>query len=106
MEWHQISGAKAIIETDLDEVPVTPSEGTHFFQNITSFGIGYFNVNRREGGGFVDYRMARLTVGRSEETPISGTCELDQPLGSLGRRPITEGAGPAARSLRVRLLAH
>jgi hypothetical protein len=55
VEWRQISGARAIIETDLEEVPVQPSEGTHFFQNLTSFGIGYFTVHRREGGGFVDY---------------------------------------------------
>ncbi len=34
---------------------MTPSEGTHFFQNLTSFGIGYFNVHRGEGGGCVDH---------------------------------------------------
>jgi DNA-binding NarL/FixJ family response regulator len=55
VEWRQIAGARAIIETDLDELPVTPSEGTHFFQNLTSFGIGYFTVHRRASGGWVDY---------------------------------------------------
>ncbi len=55
VQWHEINAAHAIIETDLVEVPVPPSEGTHFFQNITSLGIGYFTVHSREGGGFVDY---------------------------------------------------
>jgi hypothetical protein len=54
-EWRQISGARAIVETELDELSVEPSDGTHFFQNLTSFGIGYFTVNRRTGGGWVDY---------------------------------------------------
>jgi CheY-like chemotaxis protein len=55
VEWRQIAGTRAIVETDLDEVPVVPSEGTHFFQNLTSFGIGYFTVHRRSGGGWIDY---------------------------------------------------
>jgi DNA-binding NarL/FixJ family response regulator len=54
VEWRQINGASAIVETDLDEVPVQPSEGTHFFQNLTSFGMGYFTIHRAEGGGWID----------------------------------------------------
>ena len=53
--WHQISGARAIIETGLDEVAVTPSEGTHFFQNLTSFGIGYFTVHAGDGWSRIDH---------------------------------------------------
>lgn len=54
VEWHQISAARAIVETDLGDVPVTPSEGTHFFQNLTSFGIGYFTVYGGDPGGHLD----------------------------------------------------
>ena len=43
------------METELADVPVTPSEGTHFFQNITSFGIGYLTVHARSGHGRVDF---------------------------------------------------
>jgi hypothetical protein len=68
VEWHQISAARAIIETDLGDVPVTPSEGTHFFQNLTSFGIGYFNIHQGERGGRVDFdwlaRLPALAEGR------------------------------------------
>lgn len=45
VRWDQIAGAQVIVETDLPDFRVTPSEGTHFFQNLTSFQIGYFTVN-------------------------------------------------------------
>jgi hypothetical protein len=81
VEWRQISGARAIIETDLDEVPVQPSEGTHFFQNLTSFGLGYFTVHRRERGGFVDYRWLEQQPPTSEgsflrHVRLEGTLDL------------------------------
>lgn len=44
--WSQISRVQAIIETDISGVSVQPSQGTHFFHNITSLGIPYFTVNR------------------------------------------------------------
>ncbi len=57
VSWAQISKVQAIIETDIKGVPVQPSQGTHFFHNITSFGIPYFTVHRRqtEAGGSIDY---------------------------------------------------
>ena len=45
VRWDQIAGARVIVETDLPDFKVTPSEGTHFFQNLTSFQVGYFTVN-------------------------------------------------------------
>lgn len=48
--WEQIAGARVIIESDFKEFSVTPSQGTHFFQNITSFMIGYFTVNSEKSG--------------------------------------------------------
>jgi CheY-like chemotaxis protein len=43
--WSQISQVRCIVEAELADIKVTPSQGTHFFQNITSFGIGYFTVH-------------------------------------------------------------
>jgi hypothetical protein len=43
--WDQISGARVMIETGFKDLKVTPSQGTHFFQNLISFRIGYFTVN-------------------------------------------------------------
>jgi CheY-like chemotaxis protein len=53
--WNQISGARAIIETAFKEMPVTPSQGSHFFQNITSFMVGYFSVNTHANQGYMDW---------------------------------------------------
>jgi CheY-like chemotaxis protein len=53
--WDQISGARVIVETGIKGFKVVPSQGTHFFQNITSFMIGYFTVNSYFKGGFVDW---------------------------------------------------
>jgi CheY-like chemotaxis protein len=54
VRWEHISGAKAIVESGFKEISVTPSQGSHFFHNITSFQIGYFTVNK-ETGGFIDW---------------------------------------------------
>jgi hypothetical protein len=51
--WDQISGARVIVEAGLKDISVTPSQGTHFFQNLTSFNVGYFTVN--PNAGFVDW---------------------------------------------------
>ena len=53
--WNQISGARVIVESGFSDLRVTPSQGTHFFQNLTSLNIGYFTVNPQAGEGFVDW---------------------------------------------------
>jgi hypothetical protein len=53
--WEQISGARVIVESGLTDIKVTPSQGSHFFQNLTSFKIGYFTMNPEEGEGFLDW---------------------------------------------------
>lgn len=45
VKWPNISAARVIVEAGLDNYRVDPSQGTHFFQNLTSFGVGYFTVN-------------------------------------------------------------
>jgi hypothetical protein len=55
VSWDQVSGARVIVEAGLRDLSVTPSQGTHFFQNLTSFGVGYFTVNPELGDGFVDW---------------------------------------------------
>jgi hypothetical protein len=53
--WDQISGASVIVESGFKDFNVTPSQGSHFFQNITSFRIGYFTVNAFMNMGFIDW---------------------------------------------------
>lgn len=45
VKWPHIAGARVIVESGLDNYRIDPSQGTHFFQNLTSFGVGYFTVN-------------------------------------------------------------
>ncbi len=53
--WDQISGASVIVESGFKDLTVTPSQGSHFFQNITSFRIGYFTVDSSFNNGFIDW---------------------------------------------------
>ncbi len=55
VKWEEIAGARAIIESTFKELSVTPSQGTHFFQNITSFQVGYFTINYKDENSFVDW---------------------------------------------------
>lgn len=55
VEWDQISGARAIVEAGFRDLRVLPSQGSHFFQNLTAFQVGYFTVNPDVGEGFVDW---------------------------------------------------
>ena len=43
--WSDISEAKVIVEASLEDFRIDPSQGTHFFQNLTSFNVGYINVD-------------------------------------------------------------
>jgi CheY-like chemotaxis protein len=54
--WDQIASARVIVESGFKDFKVTPSQGTHFFQNITSSRVGYFTVNPDADQGFVDWR--------------------------------------------------
>ncbi len=57
VKWPQISAARIIIESGLKNYRIDPSQGTHFFQNLTSFRVGYFTINPyiKEGYYDVDY---------------------------------------------------
>jgi CheY-like chemotaxis protein len=55
VEWDEISGARVIVEAGFRDFRVTPSQGSHFFQNLTAFQIGYFTANPDAGEGSVDW---------------------------------------------------
>ena len=77
--WEQIAGARAIVETSFKDMSVEPSQGSHFFQNITSFMIGYFTVNNFSGKGFVDWDwlLAQSPVDVKEFTRL---IRFDKPI--------------------------
>jgi hypothetical protein len=46
--WGQISGAKTIVEVPMADIHVDPSQGSHFFQNIVSFSVGYLTLEKSD----------------------------------------------------------
>ncbi|MDE5871612.1 MAG: phosphoenolpyruvate synthase, partial [Muribaculaceae bacterium] len=54
VRWPQIAGARVIVEYAMRGYRIEPSQGTHFFQNLTSFGVGYFTVDPAADNGFFD----------------------------------------------------
>jgi len=64
--WDQVSGAQVIVETGLRDVKVTPSQGSHFFQNLTSFNVGYFTVNPGIDGSELDWEWLDALPAVSE----------------------------------------
>ena len=55
--WPQISQAKVIVETSLDDFPLDASSGSHFFHNVTSMNVGYFSVQPELSKSYINYRM-------------------------------------------------
>ncbi len=68
VKWDQISGAKVIVEAGFKDMEVDPSQGSHFFHNITSFRISYFSVNSMTQDGFVDWEWLRSNPVVEEKT--------------------------------------
>jgi len=54
VKWPQISAARLIVESGLKNYRIDPSQGTHFFQNVTSFRVGYFTINPFYKEGYYD----------------------------------------------------
>lgn len=79
VKWPHISNARVIVECGLENYRVDPSQGTHFFQNLTSFGVGYFTINPFKGDGWFDeaYLNACPVV---EETEYLRHVHFDKPV--------------------------
>lgn len=54
VKWSHISNARVIVESGLSNYRIDPSQGTHFFQNLTSMGASYFTINPFQNDGFYD----------------------------------------------------
>ena len=57
VKWPHISASRVIVEAGLKNYHVDPSQGTHFFQNLTSFGVGYFTINTYTGDGVLQKEL-------------------------------------------------
>ena len=77
--WHQISGARAIIEVPAKDLPIEPSQGTHFFHNVTSAGIGYFSLGEQTDKEFVRWDLLDALPGEEIALGVRHV-RLAQPL--------------------------
>ncbi|MEG3047309.1 MAG: PEP/pyruvate-binding domain-containing protein [Mucinivorans sp.] len=79
VKWGQISESKVIAECGLENFRVDPSQGTHFFQNLTSFGVGYLTLNPFQGDGAFD--VSRLdSMEASFESDNFRVVHFEDPL--------------------------
>ena len=79
VKWPHISAARVIVEAGLTNYRVDPSQGTHFFQNLTSFGVGYFTINAFMNDGVYnqDFLNAQPAV---EETKFLRHVRFEKPM--------------------------
>ena len=79
VKWPHISAARVIVEVGLKNYRVDPSQGTHFFQNLTSFGVGYFTINTFTGDG-VFQKEVLDQMPAVEETQFVRHVRFEKPL--------------------------
>ncbi|MFZ0805325.1 MAG: histidine kinase, partial [Candidatus Sulfotelmatobacter sp.] len=79
VEWDEISGARTIVEAGFRDFRVTPSQGSHFFQNLTAFQVGYFTVNPDAGEGSVDWQWLAEQIVVKEQGCVRHL-RFDNPL--------------------------
>ena len=79
VKWPHISAARVIVEVGLKNYRVDPSQGTHFFQNLTSFGVGYFTINTYTGDGVFQKELLDQ-MPAIEETQFVRHVRFEKPL--------------------------
>jgi hypothetical protein len=79
VKWPHISEAKVIVECGLKNFQIEPSQGTHFFQNLTSFGIGYLTINPFNGDGMMDFERLK-NMEASYESHYLRAVSFKEPL--------------------------
>jgi hypothetical protein len=90
VEWDEISGARVIVEAGFRDFRVTPSQGSHFFQNLTAFQVGYFTVNPDAGEGFVDWQWL-ATQDAVEEHGCVRHLRFEKPLAVVMNGKTSQG---------------
>ena len=79
VKWPHISAARVIVEAGLKNYHVDPSQGTHFFQNLTSFGVGYFTINPYTGDGVLQQKLLDA-MPAVEETQFVRHVRFERPM--------------------------
>ena len=80
VKWSDISEAKAIVEASLENFRIDPSQGSHFFQNLTSFNVGYIHVDTFARGGDLYDETVLNALPAIAETDYIRHVRLDKPV--------------------------
>jgi hypothetical protein len=80
VEWHHISNARMVVETNLDGFHVEPSQGSHFFHNLTSLGLGYFHIKKQRSGEFIDWDWLKKSRNLAKNTSFVKHVRFKQDL--------------------------
>ena len=94
VKWPNISAARLIVESSLTNYRIEPSQGTHFFQNLTSFGVGYFTINPSSNDGIYDVDFLN-SIDAIYESDFVRIVKFDTPL-SIGINGL-KGVGVVAK---------
>lgn len=78
VRWEDINGARVIVEAGLRDINVAPSQGTHFFQNITSSRVGYITVHDTDGS-FIDWEWLN-EQNAAESAEFTRRLQFEQPI--------------------------
>ena len=106
--WEEVSGARVIVEAGFRDFRVVPSQGSHFFQNLAAFRVGYFTVNPDAADGCMDWDWLAAQTAIEEDGCLR-YMHFDQPLvvimnGGKGQgvifKPGLEPPGTGSHSLR------
>jgi hypothetical protein len=105
VKWSQICNSRLIVESGLEHYRIDPSQGTHFFQNLTSFRVGYFTINPYIHDGYYDieYLGNQPAVFENElirhvrfDHPVSIKIDGQKKIGLLMK------SGPVKKAVKVR----
>ncbi len=77
VKWTNISSVKLLVELGLEDFNVDPSQGTHFFHNITSFEVGYFTITPHLGDGYFNRDYLDSIPAHAETKHIRHLCFLN-----------------------------
>ena len=79
VRWADISASRVIVEAALDSYRIEPSQGTHFFHNLTSFGVGYFTINPSQADARYDSALLDSMPAEYDDGRIR-VVRFDKPL--------------------------
>lgn len=103
VKWPDICNARLICESSLKNYRIEPSQGTHFFQNLTSFGVGYFTINPFSNDGIYDIEYLN-SMPAVYETETVRIVKFDRPLsiGINGRKGVGVVIKPDAENVEFK----